>query len=74
MRIAVGLFALLLGVPVYAQEAPLSAADCASLAAALKLPNTTVTAAQPVAAGQFKAPGGARRRRWQLCRPSAVSR
>ena len=45
-------------LPVHAQEAPLSAADCARLAASLKLPNTTVTAAQPVAAGQFKAPGG----------------
>ena len=58
MRIAVAIFALSLGVPVHAQEAPLSAAECTRLAASLKLPNTTVTAAQPVAAGQFKAPGG----------------
>jgi len=54
----VAVVVLLLSLPVYAQEAPLSTADCATLAASLKLPNTTVTAAQPVAAGQFKAPGG----------------
>lgn len=39
--------------------APAHAADCADLASSLKLPNITITAAQEVAAGQFKPPGPA---------------
>ena len=50
--------AVLSAIPVYAEES-VSAAACEHLAASLKLPNTTVTAAQPVAAGRFTAPGGA---------------
>jgi feruloyl esterase len=49
---------VLFSVPLYAEDS-VSAAACERLAASLKLQNTTVTAAQPVAAGRFIAPGGA---------------
>ena len=49
--------ALLLALPVYAEE-PVSAAACERLAASLKLPNTTATASRPVAAGAFTPPEG----------------
>jgi feruloyl esterase len=49
---------VLFSVPLYAEDS-VSAAACERLTASLKLPNTTVTAAQPVAAGRFTAPGGA---------------
>lgn len=39
--------------------APAYAASCADLAGALKLPHVTITAAQEIAAGQFKPPGPA---------------
>lgn len=38
-------------------SAPVAAASCADLAKTLKLPNVTITAAEEVAAGQFKPPG-----------------
>ena len=38
-RVAAAVIALLFSVPVHAQEAPLSAADCARLAASLRLPS-----------------------------------
>ena len=57
--IAAALAAFLVSVlPVHADESSVSAGQCALLAASLKLPNATVTAAQAVPAGQFKAPGG----------------
>jgi feruloyl esterase len=56
--VAVIVGAVLFSVPLHAEES-VSVAACERLAASLKLPNTTVTAAQPVAAGRFTAPGGA---------------
>ncbi|MGH9253972.1 MAG: tannase/feruloyl esterase family alpha/beta hydrolase [Vicinamibacterales bacterium] len=50
--------ALVLSVPLHAEESSVSTAACEQLAASLKLSNTTVTAAQPVAAGRFTPPGG----------------
>jgi feruloyl esterase len=57
--VAAGLSALLAGAPAPAQAAT-PAVACESLAQ-LSLPDTTVTLAQPVAAGQFKMPSGSRR-------------
>jgi feruloyl esterase len=48
---------LLVGASAHAEES-VSAAACERLAASLKLPNTTVTAAKPIAAGRFTPPGG----------------
>ena len=57
--IAVGCV-LLYAASATAQTASVSAAACGQLAASLKLPNTTVTSATAVAAGQFVPPiGGA---------------
>jgi len=54
--VAAAVVALLFSVPLHAEES-VSAAACERLAASLKLPNTTVTAAQPIAAGRFALPG-----------------
>ena len=49
---------LLVGASAHAQTSSVSAAACERLAASLKLPNSTVTSATPVAAGKFVPPGG----------------
>ena len=49
-----GLAILLLGMPVFSQAA-MPAASCEKLAK-LSLPQTTITLAQPIAAGEFKVP------------------
>ena len=50
-----GLLALVAGTNAYSQQSQASDAACASLAKR-SLPNTTITLAQVVAAGEFKAP------------------
>ena len=49
---------LMLLAAVLFDPAPITGASCESLAA-LKLPDTTITMAQPVSAGEFTAPAGA---------------
>jgi feruloyl esterase len=49
---------LLLSSSLHAEDSPVPAVACERLAASLKLPNTTITAAQPIAAGRFTVPGG----------------
>jgi feruloyl esterase len=49
---------LLLTGAAHAQGPTVDAAACERLAASLRLPNTTVTSAQAVAAGRFVPPGG----------------
>ena len=51
-------YVLLSGAIVHAQTPSVSAAACERLAASLALPNSTVTSAVAVAAGQFTPPGG----------------
>jgi tannase/feruloyl esterase len=58
MRIAAAVIPLLASVIAYAAQSPVSTAACERLAASLKLPGTTVTSAQPVAAGKFVPPDG----------------
>jgi feruloyl esterase len=58
MRIAAAILCVFLAQSVAAQDAPVSAASCEQLAAALVLPHTRVTSAVPVAAGRFTAPAG----------------
>jgi pimeloyl-ACP methyl ester carboxylesterase len=56
--VAAAVAVLLATAPVYAEESSVSITQCALLTASLQLPNTMVTAAQAVPAGQFTAPGG----------------
>ena len=49
---------LLSGTLAHAQTSSVSAAACERLASSLRLPNTTVSSAQAVAAGAFTPPAG----------------
>jgi feruloyl esterase len=60
MNKSIAVCAVLLASAAHGQGPTVSAAACEDLAGSLSLPNTTVTAAQPVSAGEFTPPGASK--------------